>query len=449
MISNRNSSPSDRRKPNLVFILIDDLGWVDTGCYGSEFYKTPNIDRLAAQGMKFTNGYASSPVCSPTRASLMTGKYPARLHLTGHTGSFRPSPSLKLITPTFAKRLSHDEVVIANALKPAGYTSAIFGKWDLGEKPYFPEDHGFDLSFGAMGGGMVNSHFYPWDPNWKVKGKEGEYLADRLTQEAESFIERNKMRPFFLYLSHYCVHVPHEAKKEIIAKYQAKAKPDRAQHNAVYAAMVESIDDSVGRIMQKLDKTGLADCTVIFFTSDNGGLHVPDAGYSAATSNAPLREGKGYLYEGGIREPLIVRWPGAVKPGSVCKVPASSIDFYPTMLELAGVKPRPEQAIDGESLVPALKHEGHLRRDALYWHYPHYSPQGGKPSSAMRIGDYKLLRFYEDDHLELYNLKDDIGEKHDLAEKMPEKAAIFRNKLDDWLKSVNAQMPTRNPDYRP
>lgn len=436
------------RKPNIVLIFIDDMGWVDAGCYGSKFFKTPNIDRLAAEGMRFTDGYSASPVCSPTRAALMTGKDPARLHLTSFSGTQGPTPQQKLKPPTFEKRLTHDEAVIAKVLKSAGYVSACIGKWDLGGRPYFPEDHGFDVSFGAMGGGMVPTHFYPWGGHWNVEGKEGEYLTDRLTEEAENFIEANKEKPFFLYLSHYAVHLPLEGKEEVIEKYQDKVKPDEGQNNPVYAAMMESVDDCVGRIMAKLEETGVADNTVLIFTSDNGGLDISELGYAPATSNAPLRDGKGRLYEGGIRVPLIVRWPGKVQAGSECAVPVSTYDFYPTMLDIAGVEQK-EQIVDGENIVPLLKGGDGLERDAIYWHFPHYGNQGGAPGSAIRQDDFKLIKFYEDNNVELYNLGDDVGEKNNLADKMPEKAAVLRKKLEDWLKSVDAQMPTRNPDYSP
>lgn len=435
-------------KPNFVFIFVDDMGWADLGCYGSTFYDTPNIDKLAARGMKFTDAYAAAPVCSPTRACLMTGKYPARLPLTAHVGNHKPTPEQKLAGPTFVKRLAESEVVIANALKAAGYKSACIGKWDLGNKPYFPEDHGFDYTFGAMGGGMVRTHFYPWSWPGKVEGKEGEYLADRLTNEALGFMEANNDQPFFVYLSHYAVHLPLEAKEQVVEKYRPRIKPGQAQNNPVYAAMVESIDDCVGRVVKKLEDLGLSDRTVIILTSDNGGLHIEEKGYAPATSNAPLREGKGHLYEGGIREPLIICWPRVVPEGSECSVPVSTQDFYPTMLDLAGVE-RKGQIVDGESLAPLMKREGELKRDAIYWHYRHYSPQGGEPSSAIRQKDYKLIKFYEDNHVELYNLKDDIGEMNDLSANMPEKTAKMRKKLDDWLKSVKAQMPTPNPDYSP
>ena len=444
--------PGDEKKLNFVFILIDDMGWSDSACYGSTFYETPNIDKLAGEGMRFTNAYAASSVCSPSRASIMTGQYPARLHLTDFRPSFRPSEPRKLRTPSFERRIKHDETVIAEALKTSAYISANIGKWHLAPwenpKQYYPEKHGFDVNIGGTEAGSPKSYFYPqWGDNPPIVGQENEYLTDRLTDEAEKFIEKNKDRPFFLYLSHFAVHIPLQAIAKAIAKYEAKVKPGQVQDNPIYAAMIESVDESVGRIMRKLDELGIAERTVVIFTSDNGGLVKEKGRLPQVTSNEPLREGKGHLYEGGIREPLIVRWPGAIKSGSVCDTPVCGIDFYPTLLDMAGIEIGPKKVVDGLSLAPLLKQTGGLRRDVLYWHYPHYSNQAGTPSSAIRIGDYKLIRFYEDDSVELYNLKDDIGEKHNLADKMPEKTAIFRNKLDAWLKSVNAQMPTPNPEY--
>jgi arylsulfatase A-like enzyme len=444
---------AEEQKPNFVFILIDDMGWKDLGCYGSTFHETPHCDKLAAQGMRFTNGYAACPVCSPTRASILTGKYPARLHLTDWLPGRPDRPDQKLLRPKLLQFLPLEETTIARALKPLGYASASIGKWHLGGKPYYPEKHGFDVNIGGTERGSPPSYFFPYkNKAFSVpgldEGKEGEYLTDRLTTEAERFIEKNKDKPFFLYLAHHAVHIPLQAKKDVIAKYQAKAKPGQEQNNPVYAAMVESVDDSVGRIMKKLDELKISDRTVIFFMSDNGGLSVKEGPHTPATSNAPLRTGKGYLYEGGIREPMMVKWPGTIKPGSVCDVPVSSVDFYPTILEMAGGKPQAKQVIDGESMVPLLKQSGELKRDAIYWHYPHYSNQGGKPGGAVRQGDFKLIEFYEDSKVELYNLKDDIGEKNDLTSKMPDKAKELHQMLKDWRKTADAQMPTPNPDYK-
>jgi arylsulfatase A-like enzyme len=438
------------RRLNLIVILIDDMGWRDLGCYGSSFYQTPHIDRLAAQGMRFTQGYAACPVCSPTRASILTGRYPARLHLTDWLPGRTDRPSQKLLRPRIQQHLPLDEVTLAQALKPLGYVSASIGKWHLGGgADYLPERRGFDVNVGGTQTGSPPGGYFKFQtPTLKARN-DREYLTDRLTEEAEQFIARNHDRPFFLYLAHYAVHIPLQAKKDVIAKYEARAKATEAQHNALYAATVEAVDDSVGRIMSKLDELKLADRTVILFTSDNGGLSVKEGPHTPATSNAPLRAGKGYLYEGGIREPLIVRWPGVVRPGSVCDVPVLSTDFYPTLLQIAGGKADPDRVIDGVSLVPLLRGTGGLKREALYWHYPHYSNQGGKPGGAVRQGDYKLIESYEDGRLELYNLKDDLGETTDLSAKLPGKAKELHQLLKAWRKAVNAQMPTPNPDYQP
>jgi arylsulfatase A-like enzyme len=437
-----------QKKPNFVFILIDDMGWKDLGCYGNKFFETPNIDRLAAQGMRFTDAYAAAPVCSPTRASILTGKYPARLHLTDFLSGRADRPSQKLLRPKALQYLPLEHSTIAKALLSLGYTSASIGKWHLGREPYYPEKHGFDVNIGGTDTGSPPlGHFRFRTPTLTARNDD-EYLTDRLTEEAEKFIERSRQKPFFLYLSHYAVHIPLQAKKAAIAKYEAKSRSVPGQHNPIYAAMVESVDESVGRIMKKLDDSGLADRTVVFFMSDNGGLSVREGPNTPATSNLPLREGKGFLYEGGIREPLIVRWPGVIRPGTVCAVPVSSIDFYPTILQMAGTTPDSGSAIDGISLVPLLKQTGEWKRDTLYWHYPHYSNQGGRPCGAIRRRDYKLIEFYEDGNLELYNLRDDVTEQQDLSNKLPEKTAELRAALHAWRQSVAAQMPTPNPDYK-
>jgi arylsulfatase A-like enzyme len=426
-------------KPNFVFILVDDMGQRDLSCYGSTIYETPNTDRLASQGVRFTDGYAACPVCSPTRASILTGKYPARLHLTDWIAGHK-RPFAKLAVPDWTQYLPLEEVTIAEALKPAGYVSASIGKWHLGGPQYRPGTQGFDLNFGGDHRGQPPSYFWPYNIPLIKDGRPGEYMTDRLTDEALRFIESNKDKPFFLYLTHYAVHTPLQAKKDLTEKYLAKGRPAKGPNGATYAAMIASVDESVGRVMAKLDELGIADRTVVFFMSDNGGL-------ASVTSNAPLRAGKGTMYEGGIREPWIVRWPGVVKPGTTCSVPVSSIDFYPTILEMAGMRPDRKQVLDGLSIMPLLKQSGTLEREALYWHYPHYHLT--TPGGAIRCGDLKLIEYYEDGKLELYDLKNDLSEKTDLAAKMPDKAAELRKKLDDWRKAVGAQMPTPNPSYDP
>jgi arylsulfatase A-like enzyme len=455
------ASEPDPQKPNFVFILIDDMGWRDAGCYGSKFYETPNIDRLASEAMRFTDAYAACPVCSPTRASIMTGKYPARLGLTDWLGADKWHAKGKLQTPVVPQQMPLEEVTIAEALKSVGYATASIGKWHLGDQPYLPENQGFDLNIGGSNLGFPPSYFCPYkSKNFsidKLSGcKEGEYLTDRLTDEALKFIETNKDKSFFVYLSHYAVHVPLGSKKTFEEKYEAKAskitspgrehfgkegtrKVNLIQDNATYAGMMQSVDESVGRVLEKLQELNLSDNTVVIFMSDNGGVATSEGW---PTSNVPLRAGKGWLYEGGIREPMIIKWPGVTKPGSVCGEPVISTDFYPTMLEMAGLPLHPQQHSDGLSIVPLLKQQGSLKRDAIYWHYPHYSNQGSAPASAIRADDYKLIKFYEDNHVELYNLKNDISETADLADKMPEKTAELKNKLADWLKQMNAKFPT-------
>jgi arylsulfatase A-like enzyme len=447
---------ADRPRPNFVFILLDDLGWRDLGCYGGTFAETPHCDRLAAQGLRFTNAYAAGPVCSPTRASILTGKYPARLHLTDWLPGRADRPTQKLLRPPFQPFLPLDEATLARVLQPLGYASASIGKWHLGGSCFSPELHGFDLNVGGSERGSPPSYFFPYrNPSFRLpgleQGREGEYLTDRLTDEAEKFITAHRDRPFFLYLAHYAVHIPLQAKKGLVAKYEAKARarPDDPRNNPVYAAMVESADDSVGRLLKKLEALGIADRTVVVLFSDNGGLSVREGPHTPATSNAPLRAGKGYLYEGGIREPLLVRWPGVVKPGRVCDVPVCSVDFFPTFLEVAGGRVDPRQNVDGVSLVPLLRQAGSPKRDALYWHYPHYSNQGGKPAGAVRRGNFKLIEFYEDGRLELYDLEADPGERHNLAVQMPGKAKELHRALRGWRKAVDAQMPAPNPDYQP
>jgi len=444
------AASSGDNKPNFVFILIDDLGWADVGCNGSRFYETPNIDKLASEGMRFTDGYAACPVCSPTRASIMTGKYPARLHLTDYLVGRRMRIDSPVLPAPYEHQLPTEEVTIAEVLKSAGYTTCHIGKWHLGEEPYYPEHQGFDVNIGGCEAGSPRSFFWPkWQKRPPIEGNfEGEYLPDRLAQEAEGFIEANKDKPFFLYLAHYAVHIPLEAKQEIIEKYKKKPAPENDQNNPIYAAMVESVDKSVGRVMETLERLRIEENTVVFFMSDNGGLAVREGPHTPATCNAPLRAGKGYLYEGGIREPWIVKWPGAVKPGSVCNTPVSSVDFFPTIAEIAGIsKPKTNGPIDGISTVPLLKETGKIERDAIFWHYPHFSNQGGRPCGAIREGDYKLIERYEDGTLELYNLRKDISETRDLSFSMSDKTKKLYEKLRAWRDSVNATMPPPNPTY--
>ena len=448
-----------RGRPNFVFFLIDDMGWMDLGCQGSTFYETPNIDALAAAGMRFTNAYAACPVCSPTRASILAGRYPARLRLTNYIAGRRAG---KLLSAPYLHHMRAEEITIAEALKAAGYATGFIGKWHLGgRKPYLPTDQGFDTNVAGTGSGMPRGYFSPYRNSRLPDGPKGEYLTDRLTDEAVRFLDANAKRPFLLYLSHYAVHTPLQAKRDLVARYKAKAAklpppkgpkflpepPRRArqiQDHPVYAGMVQSTDESVGRVMKKLRDLGLDDNTIVIFMSDNGGLSTSEG---SPTSNVPLRAGKGWLYEGGIREPMIVRWPGAVEPGSVSDEVVTSTDFYPTMLAMAHMPLRPKQHCDGVSLAPLLRQTGKLDRKAIYWHYPHYGNQGGTPGGAVRAGDWKLIEFYEDMRVELYNLRDDIGEKNDLAAKQPAKADELRKMLHAWREEVGAVMPKPNPNW--
>ncbi|MBN2411552.1 sulfatase [candidate division KSB1 bacterium] len=428
-----------KKKPNFVFILIDDMGWTDLSGCGSDLYESPNIDKLFASGMKFTNAYSACTVCSPTRASILTGKYPASVNITDWIpGHARPWAKLKV--PEFNQELPLSEITIAEALKPAGYAAASLGKWHLGQQNYYPEKQGFDINIGGTDRGQPPSYFSPYRIPTLNDGPEGEYLTDRLADEAGRFIEKNKDNPFFLYWAHFAVHTPIQAKQEITAIYKAKIKSDMLHTNPVYAAMIQSVDEAVGRVMKKLKDLGIAGHTVIIFMSDNGGL-------ARVTSNVPLRAGKGSAYEGGVRTPMAICWPGVVKPQSYCHIPVCSIDFYPTILEMAGVTILSTVEIDGESLVPLLKQEGELERDTLYWHYPHYHPGGTTPYSAVRKGDYKLIEFFEDGALELYNLIEDIGETNNLAPQMTEKVNELHDMLKEWRNRTGARIPAPNPDY--
>ena len=442
------------RPPNVVFILVDDLGWADLGCYGSTFHETPNLDRLAAGGMRFTQAYAASPLCSPTRAAILTGKHPARLHLTTYLPGRPDSPAQKLLHPTIRRQLPLEETTLAEALKAAGYRCGHVGKWHLGGKGFLPEDQGFDVNVGGTAGGSPPGPggFFAFQTPTLKAADEREYLTDRLTAEAERFIEESRDRPFFLYLCHFAVHIPLQGKAEAVKKYEAKAKPGQGlgqgQNNPVYGAMLESVDESVGRIVRKLDELGLRENTVVVFTSDNGGLSIKEGALTPATSNAPLRGAKGQLYEGGIRVPLIVSMPGKVPAGGVCDVPMTSTDFFPTFRLACGIDGAAVPP-DGRDIMPLLTGEGSIEREALYWHLPHYSNQGGTPTGAVRTGVFKLVEHFEDGRLELYNLAEDAGENRDLSREMPDRRNDMHRLLKEWRTSVGAQMPTPNPDYDP
>jgi len=431
------SGKASEGKPNIIFVLADDLGWAELGCYGNRFNETLNLDKLVSEGMKFSDAYAAAPVCSPYRAALMTGQYPARVGITDY------------LRPNAANHLSTEHLTIAEMLKRAGYTTGIIGKWHLtgyanhGVKEFGPDVHGFDETIisenRGIGGG---SYFHPYHFNKQIKKRlpGREYLVDRCNLEAVEFIERHKDGPFFLYLSHYAVHTRLLGKDELVAKYEKKPGSGRgsraSRNNPHLAAQLESIDEGVGMIMKKLDELGLASKTVLIFTSDNGGE-------SRVTSNAPLRGGKSTLYEGGVREPLIICWPGVVKAGSVCNTLTANVDFYPTFLQFAGYKADPRQYLDGVSILPLLKNpRAKLGRDTLYWHYPLKKPHflGGRSSGAIRQGNWKLIEFFDNDMVELYNLAEDVGERHNLAEKLPGKAAELKELLAKWRADVGARV---------
>ncbi len=456
--------------PNIVFFLVDDLGWTDLSCFGSTFYETPNIDRLCQSGMKFTNAYTAASVCSPTRGSIMTGKHPVRLDITDWIpGMSGKRDSRKLIIPQDTHNMPLEEITLAEALKKNNYQTFFAGKWHLGEEEAFwPEHQGFDINIGGWSKGSPMGGYYAPYTNPRLSAeKKGEYLTERLTEESLRFLEkRNPSRPFLLYLSFYNVHTPIQAYRKKIDHFRQKAEESFAgetprkqegngqtrlrQDNAAFASMVAAVDVAVGRVLEKIVSQQLEQETIVIFFSDNGGLATLRGNRGIGpTSNLPLRAGKGWLYEGGIRVPLIMRVPGVTEAGSVCDEPVVSTDFYPTLLELLGLPAMPRQHADGVSLVPLLEGDDSLERDTLYWHYPHYHGSAWPPGAAVRHGNWKLIEFFEDDDIELYRLDDDLGEKNDLAATHPEKARQLKKKLHDWLDRLDAKMPKPNPDYAP
>ena len=433
-------------KPNMIFILADDLGYTDVACYGSQYYETPNIDRLAAQGMRFTGGYTCGPNCQPTRAALMSGQYGPRtgIYTVGSIDRFdwRSRP---LRPVDNVEKLAPEKVTVAEALKKAGYATGLFGKWHLGQDPqHHPSNQGFDEAVVSMG-----KHF-DFETNPKVDYPRGSYLADFLTDKALDFVQRHQGKPFFLCLHHFAVHAPHQAKTNLIAKFKPKPAAG-GHHDPTYAAMIASVDESVGRLLAALDDLKLATNTLVIFTSDNGGV----GGYEregiqggSITDNAPLKGGKGMLYEGGIRVPYIFRWLRTIAPGTTCDRPINSVDLYPTLLELAGAKAEPGYPLDGASYATLLTGSESTgpRQAPLFWHFPGYLGAGGgtwrtTPAGAIRDGEWKLLEFFETGRLELYNLRQDIGERKNLATAMPEKVKTLHGKLASWRQEVQAPMP--------
>lgn len=437
-----NSSSAVDKKWNVVFILADDMGYNQVRYHHlTKFYETPNIDRIAAEGMSFTDAYAADPVCSPTRASIMTGKYPARLHITDYIPG-NPHPYAKLVTPQQQQGLPLEEMTIAEMLKTKGYVTGHFGKWHLNKdknyqpgRPGDPGSQGFDEVLTTV------------KPKPDADPDKDAHHAIEITQRSLEFIEKNKDKPFFCYVAHHVVHRPIMEHKDWIDRYKTKQRMDNPVNNPIMGAMIERMDIGIGQILDKLDELGLTEKTIVIFDSDNGGL-------KSLQDQAPLRGGKAMVYEGGIRVPFAIRWPGVVKPGSKCSVPVISNDFFPTLAEIVGFEIT-DKEIDGLSLVPLFKGGNHLDRESLYWHYPHYHHQGYKPSGAIREGDYKLIEWYEqtllgeDKQVSLYNIREDIEEAIDLAEQMPDRAKAMREKLHAWRKAVNAQEMTVNPNYVP
>ncbi|MFV0269295.1 MAG: sulfatase [Draconibacterium sp.] len=485
---------------NVVYFLVDDLGWKDVGCYGSSFYETPNIDHLATEGVRFTSAYAACHVCSPSRASIISGKYPASLNLTDWLPGRLDFPFQKLKNVQVKQHLPYGEATIPKVLHENGYKTVIFGKWHLGEDSASTSRQGFDMHLPDWNKGWPNTgYFSPYGLKRLEGGPDGEYLTDRLTTEALKYIETNKDQPFFLYLSHFAVHDPIEGRPDLVEKYKAKltkhptpkdstftlegnpgssietagvnhqgyrifdentVKIKRYQDNVEFAAMVDSMDESLGRVLAKLKELKIDDHTVVIFYSDNGGMSAAnfyepgrvinknklDKAFS--TSNLPLRGGKGWLYEGGIRVPLIVKWPGKALQGYVCDVPVTGPDFFPTILDMLGIQ-QPENAkTDGASIVPLLEGQPNIGRKAIFWHFPHYSNHGMQsPGGAVRSGDYKLLDYFENGMVQLFNLKNDPEEEHDLAALEPEKAQELLKLLHDWQKQVGAKMMEPNPEF--
>lgn len=446
------------RKPNVVFFLVDDLGWMDIAANGSSFYETPNIDRLASSGVRFTQAYAASPVCSPTRASILTGRNPARINLTQWIGG----PG----NPDYERNLPLEEVLFPELLKEAGYKNCFLGKWHLnnraGEDTFWPDKQGFDVNIaGHFRGGLYikNNYFAPWDiPNIK-NGPDGEYITDRLAEEAVQFIDRNVNDPFLVYFSFYNVHAPFAAPRPEVKKFETKRdelglsdaerfseetlgkKPFKyrcRQDHATYAAMVEAMDRAVGTVLDKIESSGLEDDTLVVFFSDNGGLATSEG---TPTSNLPLRTGKGWVYEGGIRVPAIIKWPKVAKAGDVSDTVITSMDFYPTILDAAGITQRPDLHIDGKSLKPVLQKRADVLHESVYFHYPHRSNQRGYPSAAVRTGDHKLIVSLNENRVELYDLSKDVGERNDLSSELPDVRDRLFADLKSWWKDVDARFP--------
>lgn len=460
----------EQEKPNFLFILVDDFGYMDAGCYNpNTFYETPGIDKLASEGVRFTNAYAACPVCSPTRSSILTGKYPARTDNTAHFGGPQPYEPKRvknepLLPAPYIDKMVLSETTIPEALKEHGYKTFFAGKWHLGGEGHWPQHQGFEINKGGWTKGGPyggKKYFSPYGNPSLKDGPEGEHLPDRLADETINFIKENKENPFFAYLSFYSVHTPLMGRPDLVEKYKKKAaalkntgpifgvEGDRkvrlVQKHAVYAAMVEAMDEAIGKVLNELEKQRLDENTVVFFMSDNGGLSTSEG---HPTSNLPLRAGKGWLYEGGIREPMLIKWPGKSKAGTTEATPVTSTDFYPTILEMANVPLLPEQHADGVSLASLLKKGKKLDREVIFWHYPHYGNQGGTPGAAVRQGDFKLIEYFEDKPSELYNLSTDPSEKTNLADSNPEKVKELSALIKEMYKETDAKFPSPNPAFK-
>jgi len=461
---NAQTKTAGTPKMNVLFFLVDDLGWKDISCYGSTFYETPHIDALAKDALKFTRAYSASPVCSPTRAAIMTGKYPSRTGITDYIGAPQPDQwkrNTPMLSSTYADRLALEEYTLAEALKDGGYKTYYAGKWHLGPEGFWPENQGFEINKGGIHkGNPGKGYFSPYDNARLADGPIGEYLPERLARETKDFIRQNKQQPFFIYHNFYLVHSPFLAKKELIEKYEKKRdrlgvkdsfiddnnrKVRQVQTHATYAAMVEALDNAVGEMVNTLKEEGLYDRTLIIFYSDNGGLSTSEG---TPTSNVPLRAGKGWMYEGGIRVPLLIRWPGVTKAGAETSVPVNSPDFYPTILEATGLPLKPQQHLDGKSIVKVLKVKRFKDRN-MFFHYPHHGNQGGFPSSSVIQGKWKLIYFFGRNKHELYNLDSDMGEQHDLSVRNSGRTKRMKAVMEKFWEQTGSKFPVPNPNYNP
>jgi len=454
-----------QKKPNIIFFLVDDMGWMDCTVNGSRYYETPNMERLAKRGVVFSNAYTANPLCSPTRASIMTGKYPHRFHLTTPAGHLAPNPDAplmhenaapwnKVVCPGSRTFMPLDEFTIAEALKTAGYATAHMGKWHLGHEAYWPEHQGFDLNIAGGSYPGPPSYFSPYKNVKLPDGPDKEYITDRLTTEALNYLDTHKESTFYLNLWHFAVHAPYQGQMELIRKYEQKKDPRGKQDNAIMGAMIESMDKSLGRIMDKLDELKLAENTILIFFSDNGGNMYDLIDGKTATNNFPLKMGKGNIHEGGVKVPCIISWPGKISPNQVSEQLISSIDFYPTLLEIAGLKPLKNQILDGVSLCPLLLKGKVLKKRELYCHFPHYVPATDNyPSTSVRMGDWKLIRVYgegldQTSAYELYNLKTDVGESNNLAAANPKLVAKLDKLIENHVNETQGIFPIINPKYK-